>query len=132
MVGWVTTSFFIIIIFNKNCRRAKQCWMSMWREWPEYPDSRTTFKACKNSFLQAFTVLRSTSIPRIMPLRYRRISYHQVCNLHSSPFPVPPQWHWHTSKFWVSRFFFFKSLFEHVEIFTRLALKVLVSKRQYM
>ena len=81
--------------------------MSMWREWPEYPDSRTTFKACKNSFLQAFTVLRSTSIPRIMPLRYRRLSYHQVCNVHSSPFPVPPQWHWHTSKFWVSRFFFF-------------------------
>ena len=42
--------FIIIIIFNKNCRRAKQCWMSMWREWPEYPDSRTTFKACKNSY----------------------------------------------------------------------------------
>ena len=24
--------------------------MSMWREWPEYPDSRTTFKALKNSY----------------------------------------------------------------------------------
>ena len=42
--------FFFFFFFNKKCRRAKQCWMSMWRELPEYPDSRTTFKAWKNSY----------------------------------------------------------------------------------